>query len=48
EAVKRDIEQAAKLGISSTPTYVVNGMLMAGGITPAVFEALAGVLREKR
>lgn len=46
EAVKRDIEEAARLGVHSTPTYVVNGMMMPGVLTPAAFQELVAVLRE--
>jgi protein-disulfide isomerase/uncharacterized membrane protein len=48
EAVKRDIAEAARLGIRSTPTYVVNGLLMPGLLTPATFNELLDVLRETR
>jgi protein-disulfide isomerase/uncharacterized membrane protein len=46
EAVKRDIAEGAKAKVSSTPTYLINGMPFAGGVTPAVFEEVATVLRE--
>ena len=46
EAVKRDIAEAAKFGVQSTPTYVINGIPMAGGMSPAVFEETLAVLRE--
>ena len=45
EAVKRDIEEAARLGITSTPTYIVNGFRNVGLYTPATFEAFLDVLR---
>lgn len=48
EAVKHDIAEAQKIGVSSTPTYVINGLPVPGGITPAVFEDLAAVLKEQR
>ncbi|MBI3331099.1 MAG: thioredoxin domain-containing protein, partial [Candidatus Omnitrophica bacterium] len=48
EAVKRDIEEAAKLNVQSTPTYVLNGVVITGGFTPAVFEEFVSVLRERR
>jgi protein-disulfide isomerase len=48
EAVKQDVAEGARLGVSSTPTYLINGVPMAGGVTPAVFEEIADVLREKR
>ncbi len=48
EAVKRDIVEAARLGVRSTPTYVVNGLLMPGLLTPATFNELLDVLQETR
>ncbi|MBI2104347.1 MAG: thioredoxin domain-containing protein [Candidatus Omnitrophica bacterium] len=46
EAVKRDIEEAAKLNVQSTPTYVLNGIVITGGFTPSVFEEFVSVLKE--
>ncbi|OGX38927.1 MAG: hypothetical protein A3C53_02340 [Omnitrophica WOR_2 bacterium RIFCSPHIGHO2_02_FULL_68_15] len=48
EAVKRDIAEAGKIGVPSTPTYVVNGVPMTGALNPAMFEEMAAVLREAR
>ncbi len=48
EAVKRDIAEAGKIGVPSTPTYVVNGVPMMGALNPAMFEEIAAVLREAR
>ena len=48
EAVKRDIAEAAKIGVPSTPTYVVNGVPMTGMLNPAIFEDMTAVLREAR
>jgi len=48
EAVKRDIEEAAKLNVQSTPTYVLNGVVITGGFTPPVFEEFVAVLKERR
>ena len=48
EAVKRDIEEAVKINVQSTPTYVLNGIIITGGFTPAVFEEFVAVLRERR
>ncbi|MBI3087795.1 MAG: hypothetical protein HYY91_02765 [Candidatus Omnitrophica bacterium] len=45
EAVKRDIEEATRLQISSTPTYIINGIRMTGVMTPAVFDEFLSVLR---
>ena len=46
EAVKRDIAEAATFGVGSTPTYVINGVPVSGGISPSVFEEFVAVLRE--
>ena len=46
EAVKKDIAEAAKIQVASTPTYVINGLPMAGGLSPAVFDQLLNVLKE--
>lgn len=46
EAVKQDIAEAARLGVNSTPTYIVNGLPMPGIMTPMVFGELLSVLRE--
>ena len=46
EAVRRDIEQAQKIGVTSTPTYVVNGLPIAGALPPAMFDELLRVLRD--
>lgn len=45
-AVKRDIAEAWKISVHSTPTYVVNGVPMAGMLNPSTFEAVAAVLGE--
>ena len=46
EAVKRDIAEGAKLGVSSTPTFLINGLVVSGGISPAVFEDFLAVLSD--
>ena len=46
QAVKRDIAEAVKVGVGSTPTYVLNGVTVTGGINPEAFEDFAAVLRE--
>ena len=38
EAVKRDIAQGAQVGVTSTPTYVINGVPVAGGFNPSGLE----------
>lgn len=45
-AVKRDIAEGAKIGVTSTPTYVINGVPVAGGVNPDAFRDLVAVLRE--
>lgn len=45
-AVQRDIEQAALASVNRTPTYVINGVPIAGGLTPATFDDLVAVLKE--
>jgi protein-disulfide isomerase len=47
-AVKADIAEARALGVASTPTYVADGLKMPGIMTPAVFEELLTILRERR
>jgi protein-disulfide isomerase len=46
EAVKRDIAEGIKVKVTSTPTYLINGIPFTGGVTPAMFEEVAVVLRE--
>jgi len=46
DVVKRDIAAAAGIGVMSTPTYVINGVPIPGGINPTMFEDVAAVLRE--
>ena len=48
EAVRRDTAAAGPLNVHSTPTYVLNGVLMPGILTPATFETLAEELRRPR
>lgn len=45
-AVKRDIADGITAGVGSTPTYFINGVPFTGGITPAMFETVAGILRD--
>jgi protein-disulfide isomerase len=44
-AVRRDVAEAVRLGVSSTPTFVVNGVLITGTLTPAAFEELVNATR---
>ena len=46
EAVKRDIVESAKIPVTSTPTYVINGLPMPGLLNPTTFENFVAVLRE--
>lgn len=46
DAVKKDVAEGGKIQVGSTPTYVVNGLPMAGGLSPAVFDQLLEVLHE--
>lgn len=45
EAVKRDIEEAARIGVSSTPTYVINGVVTVGAMPPAQFDEFLQTLQ---
>ena len=47
-AVKRDIAEAAKAKVMSPPTYVIGGIPVPGGFTPATFEDFVSVLKETR
>jgi protein-disulfide isomerase/uncharacterized membrane protein len=47
EVVRRDIAEAGRLKIFSTPTYVMNGIRMTGVLTPATFEEWVRVLQER-
>ena len=47
-AVKRDIAEAAKVNVTSTPTYVIGGIPVPGGFTPSTFEDFVSVLKETR
>lgn len=46
EAVKRDVAEGARIGVTSTPTYFINGLPVPGGIQPSAFEDFVAVLRE--
>ncbi len=48
DAVRRDIAEGARAGVVSTPTYVINGVPLSGGLNPAMFEDVVAVLRESR
>ena len=38
DAVRADIATAAALPVEATPTFVINGVLLKGGLTPAYFD----------
>ena len=46
--LQRDIDEAGRIGVAATPTYVVNGILILGEITPAAFEELIQALKERK
>ena len=46
DAVKRDIAEAARLGVSSTPSYFINGIPITGTLTPAMFDEFLRALRK--
>lgn len=43
-AVQRDVAEAGRLGLRSTPVYFINGIRFDGVMTPAVFEVILEVL----
>jgi protein-disulfide isomerase/uncharacterized membrane protein len=45
-AVRRDIEEGHRLGVASTPTYVINGLKMTGLVSPPMLDELVRVLNE--
>jgi uncharacterized membrane protein/protein-disulfide isomerase len=38
--VQSDIQQGIDIGARSTPTFVINGVMLAGGVPPAVFDLI--------
>lgn len=46
EAVKRDIAEAGRLGVTSTPIYFVNGRRITGVMTPIMFDEFLHALRQ--
>ena len=48
EAVKRDVADAGQVEVSSTPTYVINGLKLAGMLTPSRFEEFVQALRDSK
>ena len=48
EAIQTDIEEAGRWGIVSTPTFVVNGIVIRGAITPDQFEEMVRNLKKRR
>ncbi len=47
QAVRRDVEEAQRLGVTSTPTYFINGYRLGGLMPPAFFRELSRLLREQ-
>ena len=45
-AVKEDIAEASKIKVQSTPTFVINGLRVSGGLTPSAFDDFAAVLKQ--
>ncbi len=45
-AVARDIVEAKKANVMSTPTYVINGIAIPGGISPSMFDDFVNAIRE--
>lgn len=45
-AVRRDVADGKRANVASTPTYIVNGIPIPGGLSPSMFEDLAAVLRD--
>ena len=45
-AVKRDIAAGSGMGVVSTPTYLLNGVPISGGLNPSMFEDFVAVLKE--
>ncbi len=45
QAVRADVEQGQKLGVSSTPTIYINGRrIPGGGLPPAYYDAIIEML----
>jgi uncharacterized membrane protein/protein-disulfide isomerase len=40
EAVRADVLQGIEIGARSTPTFVINGVMLAGGVPPEVFDQI--------
>lgn len=45
-AVKEDIAEAGKINVRQTPTYVINGIPVPGGLSPSAFDDFAAVLKQ--
>ncbi len=45
-AVKRDIAEAKKANVMSTPTYVINGVPIPGGVSPSMFDEFVDAIQE--
>ena len=45
EAVRRDVEEGARLKVVGTPSYLINGVLVEGILPPAIFDEFLKALR---
>jgi protein-disulfide isomerase/uncharacterized membrane protein len=46
EAVLRDVQEGNRLNVTSTPTYLINGLPVPGVLTPTVLEEFVQTLRD--
>ncbi len=46
QAVQRDIAEAQRLSVTSTPTFFLNGVMLPGILTPAVFDQVVAVFQQ--
>lgn len=47
-AIERDIDMVRSLGGTGTPTVVVNGWLLRGGVSPALLDSIAAISASAR
>ncbi len=47
ERVKQDIAEATRLSVNRPPTYIVNGVVVEGLLSPVMFDEFLDTLREK-
>lgn len=48
EAVRKDVEEGARLKVTGTPSYLINGVLVQGVLTPTFFEEFLKALRHSK